>query len=88
MATTKRQRITEKLEFDYVILGLLREAYKALITGQVQSYTIGSRSLTRLNLPDLKNEIREIETEVDGLEEQLRSGGKARKAVGVVPRDF
>ena len=88
MATTKRQRITEKLEFDYVILGLLREAYKALITGQVQSYTIGSRSLTRLNLPDLKNEIREIETEIDCLEEQLRSGGKARKAVGVVPRDF
>ena len=88
MATTKRQRITEKLEFDYEILGLLREAYQALITGQVQSYTIGSRSLTRLNLPDLKNEIREIETEIDGLEEQLRSGSKARKAVGVVPRDF
>lgn len=88
MATTKRQRITEKLEFDYEILGLLREAYKALITGQVQSYTIGSRSLTRLNLPDLKNEIREIETEIDSLEEQLRSGGKTRKAVGVVPRDF
>ena len=88
MATTKRQRITEKLEFDYAILGLLREAYKALITGQVQSYTIGSRSLTRLNLPDLKNEIREIETEIDSLEEQLRSGGKTRKAVGVVPRDF
>ena len=88
MATTKRQRITEKLEFDYEILGLLREAYKALITGQVQSYTIGSRSLTRLNLPDLKNESRGIETGIGALEEQLRSGGKARKAVGVVPRDF
>lgn len=88
MATTKRQRITEKLEFDKEILGLLREAYKALITGQVQSYTIGSRSLTRLNLPDLKNEIREIETEIDGLEEQLNGSGKARKAVGVIPRDF
>lgn len=88
MATTKRQRITEKLEFDREILGLLREAYKALITGQVQSYTIGSRSLTRLNLPDLKNEMREIETEIDGLEEQLNGSGKARKAVGVIPRDF
>lgn len=88
MATTKRQRTTEKLEFDYEILGLLREAYKALITGQVQSYTIGSRSLTRLNLPDLKNEIKEIETEIDGLEEQLNGSGKARKAVGVIPRDF
>lgn len=88
MATTKRQRITEKLEFDKEILGLLREAYKALITGQVQSYTIGTRSLTRLNLPDLKNEIREIETEIDGLEEQLNGSGKARKAVGVIPRDF
>ena len=88
MATTKRQRITEKLEFDKEILGLLREAYKALITGQVQSYTIGTRSLTRLNLPDIKNEIREIETEIDGLEEQLNGSGKARKAVGVIPRDF
>ena len=88
MATTKHQRITEKLEFDKEILRLLREAYKALITGQVQSYTIGTRSLTRLNLPDLKNEIREIETEIDGLEEQLNGSGKARKAVGVIPRDF
>ena len=39
-------------------------------------------------LPDLKNEIREIETEIDGLEEQLNGSGKARKAVGVIPRDF
>ena len=63
------------------------EAYTALLTGQVKSYTIGSRNLTRFDLPQLEDTIRKLENEVDSLEVQLR-GGKKRKAVGVVPRDF
>lgn len=62
-------------------------AYIALLSGQVQSYTIGSRNLTRLDLSDLEETIRRLEKEIDELEEMLRSG-KRRKAVGVIPRDW
>lgn len=62
-------------------------AYIALLSGQVQSYTIGSRNLTRLDLSSLEETIRRLEKEIDELEEMLRSG-KRRKAVGVIPRDW
>lgn len=82
-----RKTIIERLEFRKKALNELENAYRALLTGQVQSYSIGSRSLTRLNLNDLRDEMRTLEKEIDDLEEQLKSG-KKRKAVGVVPRDF
>lgn len=62
-------------------------AYTALLSGQVKSYAIGSRNLTRFDLPQLEETIKLLENEVDSLEEQLK-GGKRRKAVGVVPRNF
>ena len=62
-------------------------SYIALLSGQVQSYTIGSRNLTRLDLSDLEETIRRLEKEIDEMEEMLR-GGKRRKAVGVIPRDW
>lgn len=62
-------------------------AYIALLSGQVKSYAIGSRNLSRLDLPELENTISKLEKEIDGLEVVLR-GGKRRKAVGVVPRDW
>lgn len=68
-------------------LKLANEAYRALLSGQVQSYTIGSRNLTRLDLASLERSIRTLEKEIDEITEQLR-GGRRRKSVGVVPRDF
>ena len=68
-------------------LALAYTAYRALLSGQVQSYTIGSRNLTRLDLKSLEESIRTLEKEIDELEAGLR-GGRRRKAVGVVPRDF
>lgn len=68
-------------------LKLANEAYRALLSGQVQSYTIGSRNLTRLDLASLEQSIRTLEKEIDEITEQLR-GGRRRKSVGVVPRDF
>ena len=84
---TSKETIKERLDFRKDILLELKAAYYALISGQVQSYTIGSRTLTRLNLKDLREEMRLLENEIDGLDEQLR-GGRKRKAVAVVPRDF
>lgn len=75
-----------RLEFRREAVKELRAAYLALVTGQVQSYTIGSRNLTKFDLTKLKAEIDEMEKELDQLT-ALSSGKKRRKAVGVIPRD-
>lgn len=76
-----------KLEFHKSSLEKLREAYIALVDGGVQSYTIGSRSLSKLDIAKIKEEIKYHEKEISGLEAEL-SGGRRRKAVGIVPRDW
>lgn len=69
---------------------MLEECYKAyndLLRGRVRQYSIGSRSLTRLDLDELWDMIKTLESEVDQLESLLAGGGR-RKAVGVIPRDI
>ncbi len=82
-----RETILKRLEVRRTALDATEKAYIALLTGQVQSYAIGSRNLTRLNLSELKETISTLEKEIDELEAVLR-GGSRRKAVGVVPRDW
>lgn len=79
--------LRERLSFRKDALREAREAYKALLNGQVQSYAIGGRNLTRLDLDKLKQHINTLEKEVDELTAVV-SGGKRRKAVGVIPRDW
>lgn len=86
MATVTELRIRAKFHKDAA--AKLREAYLALADGGVQSYTIGSRSLTKFDLATISEEIEMHEKKADSLEAQLRAGGKKRKAVGVVPRDW
>ena len=57
------------------------------MSGQVKSYAVGTRNLTRLDLPQLEDTISKLEKEIDGLEAVL-CGGKRRKAVGAIPRDW
>ena len=79
--------LKERLEIKQTQLKAAYDAYTALLGGQVKSYAIGSRNLTKFDLPQLEDSISKLENEVDVLAEQLRGGSK-RKAVGVVPRDF
>ena len=81
-----KTELQARLEFRRAALTELRTAYLALVNGQVASYTIGSRNLTRLDLTKLKNEIMGMEKELDALE-AVAAGGSRRKAVGVIPRD-
>ena len=81
-----RTELKARLEFRRAALTELRNAYLALVNGQVASYTIGSRNLTRLDLTKLKDEIMGMEKELDALE-AMAAGGSRRKAVGVIPRD-
>lgn len=82
-----RTEINIRLEFHRTAVEKLRAAYIALVEGGVQSYSIGSRQLTRYDIKTIAAEIAAHEKEIDGLEEVLR-GGKRRKAYGVVPRDW
>lgn len=82
-----RETIQKRLDMRKKALEATEAAYIALLSGQVQSYAIGSRNLTRLNLSELKETISTLEKEIDELEAVLR-GGARRKAVGIVPRDW
>ena len=89
MALSKTQ-ITARLKFRESALARLYEAYEQIASGAVKSYTIDDRTLTRLDLGDLKDEISKMENEIDTLNAQLEglNGGKSRKAVGVIPCDW
>ena len=63
------------------------DAYTALISGGVKSYTIDDRTLTKFDLPSLKKAINDAEQKVDEYE-ALLNGMKPRRAFGVVPRDW
>lgn len=62
-------------------------AAEEAILGGAQSYSMGSRSLTRANLADIKSMIDILEKEIGELE-NIRSGKRPRKAFAVVPRDI
>lgn len=85
MAT--RQEIEERLTYWRSALQKLMDAYIALAEGQVKSYEIDDRSVTRLDLPSLKKAINDAEAKVD-LYEDLLGGKKPRKIVAIVPRDW
>lgn len=82
-----RKTIEERITIKQKQLDAAYDAYTSLLNGRVKSYAVGTRNLTRLDLPQLEDSIKKLENEIDRLQEQLRSGSK-RKAVGVVPRDF
>lgn len=84
---SSRAELQARLEFRRAALDEARAAYLALLRGQVQSYTIGSRNLTKFDLDELRNTVNKLEKEVDELETVL-AGGKRRRAVGVIPRDW
>lgn len=82
-----RSDLAERLEFHRAAKEAAQDAYIALLKGQVQSYSIGSRNLTKFDLPKLREEITYHQKEVDGLQAEL-NGRCRRRAVGVVPRDW
>lgn len=79
-----RTDIVRRLTFCRELLEKLYAAYDALANSGVQQYSIGSRSLTRLDIAKLMEEIRTTENEIDELENML-AGGRRRRAVGWMP---
>jgi hypothetical protein len=77
----------EKITFHRAALISLRTAYLALADGGVQSYSIGSRSLTKFDLAKISEEIANHEKAINEIS-ALMNGRSRRKAVGIVPRDW
>ena len=77
----------EKLTFHRAALSSLRAAYLALADGGVQSYSIGSRSLTKLDLEKIRKEMKTHEKAINELTAAL-AGKRQRKAVGIVACDW
>ena len=82
-----KTELADRLQFHKTAMDAAQTAYIALLNGQVQSYSIGSRNLTKLDLGRLREEIVYHQKEIDGLTAEL-NGKKRRRAVGVVPRDW
>lgn len=85
MAT--KVEIEKRLVWRKETLDELQAAYTALVKGGVKSYRIHNRELTRFDLPNLMDEIRKMEAEIDALE-ALLADQRPRKAVAVVIRDW
>lgn len=60
-----------------------------MLSGGVQSYGVGSKNLTRYNtdLSIIRDAIKQLKQEIIELNSEL-VGGKPRRAIGVVPRDW
>lgn len=63
-------------------LQMYYDAEEAILAG-AQSYSLGTRSLTRANLSEIRKAIDQLEQEIASLEAPA-----ARKAFAAVPRDF
>ena len=65
-------------------LNVYYDAEVAVLSGQ--SYTIGSRQLTRANLAEIRQAIKELEKQVDELKNKEAGAGN-RKAYRITLRD-
>lgn len=81
----KRATIEARLTTYKSRLDLYIKAEAAILDG-AQSYSIGSRHLTRADLAEIRKMISTIEDSIDEMEAVL-SGGSRRKCVRVIPRD-
>ena len=87
MTMASREIIQMRLIYWEGVYEKLQEAYLALVEGGVKSYTIDDRSITKFDVPNLLKQIEEVEQKIDELTAMLE-GKAARKAVGIIPRDW
>lgn len=82
-------RIREELEETRARLALYLKREQDMLNRGVQSYGIGTHSLKRYDtdLADIQAMIDKLKDKIEELEAQL-NGQSARKAVGVVMRDW
>lgn len=72
----RKQKLQNRLELYY-------ECEEQILAGQ--SFTIGSRSLTRANLSEVTSMIKKIEDEIAAID---ANGTTKRKVARIIPRDI
>ena len=92
MAARRRSKETVRTELERTRTRLdlyLAREQEMLSKDGVQLYTIGSRNLQRYQAPltAIQDEIEKLRKRISELEAEL-AGQSARRAVGVVPRDW
>lgn len=92
MAARRRSKETVRTELERTRTRLdlyLAREQEMLSKDGVQIYTIGSRNLQRYQTPltAIQDEIEKLRKRISELEAEL-AGQSARRAVGVVPRDW
>lgn len=87
MIVASKTELRVRLAFWNAALEKMQAAYLALVDGGVKSYAIDDRQLTRFDIPALLKEIEAAEKKVDELA-ALLAGRRARKAFGIIPRDW
>ena len=75
------------LDFHKAAKKSLQAAYIAIAEGGAQQYSIGSRSISKIDLPKIRAEIAEHDKKIAELE-SLMAGGSRRRAASVVIRDW
>lgn len=85
MTNGRQARLKERIERVKKSLDMYYEAELAIIGG-AQSYSVGSRSLTRANLSEIRAAIKEYENLLENLENQLNGRGK-NLIIRAVPQD-
>lgn len=82
---SRKARIEARLKEYKSRLELYLKAEAAILDG-AQSYSIGSRHLTRADLAEVRKMINTLEDGIDEMEAEV-SGGSRRKCIRVIPRD-
>lgn len=90
MRRRSKEAVSKELKETKERLDLYLAREKEMISQSgTQMYTIGSRSLQRYQtaLADIQRMIEQLRQRISELEAEL-AGGSARRAVGVIPRDW
>ena len=87
MSYKTKEEIRSDIEFHKAAKNKLQEAYLAIAEGGVQSYSIGTRSLTKHDLAKIREEIASHDKAISELSAVLNGKGR-RRAVSVVPRNW
>ena len=82
-----REIIQKRLTYYEGVHEKLQNAILALVEGGVKSYTIDDRSVNKYDVPRLMSQLEDVEKKIDELT-ALLEGKAARKAFGVIPRDW
>lgn len=86
LTETRRKRLIERRERYEAKLDGLNDLLDMMTSNDIQSYTIGSRNLSRYkSVGDVLSAIESLEKRIDEIDAEL--AGHRRKAVAVVIRD-